>query len=129
MGLIEMRTTERLQSQTLPKYQDELRQITGSALTYNVDWDSFAHDINAMENLEENCLKPLNEIFRGITKDAIGKEAVAKSIKEIHLSQSEGANIQQFALTSGALVLPWDWSGWPKSFYPDTVQEKIESLL
>ena len=129
MGLQEKRALEQLQTETLPKYQGELQQITGTTIPYVVDWDGFADNLSAMGNLEEKGLKPLSEIFRGITRDAIGKEAVAGAIKEIHLSQGESANIQEFALAGGTLTLPWDWSGWAGSFYPDSVQEKIESLL
>ena len=114
----------------MPKYQADLRKITGNEISYVVNWKSFADNIGAMENLEEKCLKPLLAIFRKITKDKIGKEAVAETIEEIHLAQVEDcSSIEKFTLVKGALKMSWDWQGWPGSFYPDSVQEKIESLL
>lgn len=118
-----------LRDETLPKYQEELRQITATQVVYVVDYDSFANDLTAIGNLENKCLKVLNEVFRKITRDAIGKEAVAENIKEIRLSHGENSNITEFTLAKGVLSMPWDWSGWAGSFYPDSVQEKIESML
>ena len=129
MGLAEKRALATLQDETLPKYQADLRKITGNEITYVVDWKSFSDNLDAMENLEEKCLKPLLGIFRVITKDKIGKEAVAETIQEIHLTQVEDCNIAWFTLTKGALKMPWDWKGWSGSFFPDSVREKIESLL
>ena len=129
MGLAEKRAIARVRDEVAPKYQAELRKITGSEISYVVDWESFADDMTALENFEDKCLKVISEIFRKITRDALGKEAVAESIKEIHLSHGKQANIQEFTLQNGVLKMPWDWSGWPGSFYPDSVQEKIEAML
>ncbi len=129
MGLAEKRALATLQDEIVPKYQADLRGITGNEVTFVVDWKSFSDNLRAMENLEEKCLKPLLGIFRKITKDKIGKEAVAETIQEIQLSQAEDCSIEKFTLTKGALKMPWDWVGWAGSFYPDSVQEKIESML
>ena len=129
MGLAEKRALATLQDETVPKYQTDLRKITGNEVSVVVDWKSFSENIDAMENLEDKCLKPLLGIFRKITKDVIGKEAVAESINEIQLSQVDDCNIAFFTLKKGVLKMPWDWKGWSGSFFPDSVQEKIESLL
>lgn len=129
MGLQEKRAIAQMRDETLPKYQSELREICASEVSYAVDWDTFADDMTALGNLENKCLKVVNEILRKVTRDAIGQEAVAQSIKEIHLSHGQNARIQEFTLADGVLSMPWDWSGWPGSFFPDSVQEKIESLL
>ena len=129
MGLAEKRALANLRDEVTPKYQAELQEITGTNIAYKIDWDSFADDLRAMENLEDSCFKAVNEVFRSITVDDIGKEAVAQSIKEIHLSHGKSANIYEFTLADGVLNMPWDWSGWAGSFFPSTVQEKIESML
>lgn len=82
-----------------------------------------------MDNLEAKALKPLATIFQQITKDDLGKEAVAEGIREIQLSQGTKANIPDFTLSDGVLALPWDWEDCPGSFPPGFVREKIESLL
>lgn len=129
MGLVEKRMLARLRDETLPKYQTELREITGHDIVYDVDWDSFADNLTAMENLELKALRPLNEIFRDITVDQLGKDAVSLNIHSIRLCQGEDATVSAFTLMGGTLSMPWDWKGWAGSFYPDSVREKIESML
>ena len=129
MGLAEKRQLAQLRDVTAPKYQSELQKITGSEIVYDIDWASFADNAGAMNNLEAKCLKPLSEVFRKITSDDLGKEAVQASIQTIRLSHGKEAHIPSFTLRGGVLKMPWDWEGWPGSFYPDSVREKIESLL
>ena len=129
MGLAEKRALAQVRDEIFPKYQSELREITGTDITYKVDWDSFADNLDALNNLEDQCFKRISIIFRKITRDDIGKEAVKEQIKEIHLSQGSEANIQSFTLRDGVLAMPWDWAGWAGSFFPESVQEHIESLL
>ncbi len=119
----------KLRDETVPDYQKQLKEITGSKIEYDVDWDSFADSSAAMENIEDKGLKVLNDIFQEITSDKIGKDAVAESIQKIHLSHGDDANISSFTLNDGVLNMPWDWKGWAGSFFPDSVREKIESLL
>lgn len=128
MGLAEKRALAHARDEVTPQYQTELQEITGTKIKYAIDWETFADNLKAMENLEDKCFKVTNEVFRKITRDEIGKEAVAE-IKEIHLSQGGSSNIQEFAIIKGVLEMPWDWSSWADSFFPDSVQQKIESLL
>ena len=129
MGLAEKRQLAQLRNEIVPQYQKELSEIVGSEIVYDIDWDSFADNLEAMERLEPKALKPMNEIFRKITVDQIGKDAVAESIQTIEISQGSDANISNFTLQNGVLNLPWDWVGWGDSFYLDSVQEKLESML
>lgn len=129
MGLAEKRMLAQVRDEVAPKYQSELKDAAGTKITYDIDWDSFADNLKALENLEASCVKPLNEIFRQITHDQIGQDAVKESVKTIHLSQGKDANISNFTLLNGALTMPWDWEGWAGSFFPDSVREKIESML
>ena len=129
MGLAEKRQLAQLRDEIVPQYQKELSDIVGSDIAYDIDWDSFADNLEAMERLEPKALKPMNEIFRKITVDEIGKDAVKESVQTIRLSQGSDANISNFTLQNGVLSLPWDWVGWGDSFYLDSVQEKLESML
>lgn len=129
MGLIEKRAIANIRDNVVPRYETELQQIAGERVSYEVIWESFLHDIKALENLEEKCFRVINDIFKKITIDDIGQEAVAEGVAQIRISNGTVANIQEFTLKEGVLDIPWDWSGWPGSFYPKTVQEKIETLL
>ena len=69
-------------------------------------------------------------IFAASVGTVTGKnEAVAETIQEIQLSQVADCSIEKFTIVKGALKMPWDWKGWSGSFYPDSVQEKIEAML
>ena len=130
MGLVEKRMLAQLRDEIVPKYQAELREITGNKIVYDVDFDSFANSLTAMGNMETKCLKPLGEVFRAITVDDLGKDAVRQNIKVIKLSHGDAtSSISNFTLQNGVLTMPWDWEGWAGSFYPDSVREKIESML
>lgn len=129
MGLAERRMIAKLRDETVPRHQSELQKITGTAIAYDVDWDSFAESSAAMDNLEPKALKPISEIFRKICADQLGKDAVSQSIQTIRLSHGKEAKIPDFTLSKGVLKMPWDWEGWPGSFFPDSVREKIESML
>lgn len=129
MGLIEKRAIAKMRDNVVPRYEGELQKIGGDQISYEIIWESFLHDITALENLEEKCFRVINDIFKKITVDDIGKEAVAEGVTQIRISNGTVANINEFTLKEGVLDVPWDWSGWPGSFYPKTVQEKIETLL
>ena len=129
MGLAEKRAVAQVRDEILPKYQTELREIMGNQVSYVVDWSGFENEMTALNNLEDKCLKTLNIVFRKITRDDLGQEAVKEGIKEIHLAQGKEAYIPAFTLKDGVLNLPWDWAGWSGSFFPDSVQEQIEKML
>ena len=129
MGLAEKRMLAQVRDDVAPKYQSELKDAAGTKITYDIDWDSFADNLTALENLEDGCFKPMNEIFRKITSDQIGKDAVKDGIKTIRLTQETDVNVARFSLLNGVLSMPWDWQGYAGSFFPDSVREKIESLL
>ena len=129
MGLIEKRAIAKMRDDVVPRYQTELQQIAGDQVSYDIVWDSFSNDIGALGNLEEKCFRVVNDVFKKITVDEIGVEAVKEGVQQIRISNGKTANIAEFTLKDGVLDMPWDWSGWPGSFYPETVQEKIETLL
>ena len=129
MGLIEKRAIAKIRDNIVPRYEAELKQIAGEQISYEMNWESFLHDITALENLEEKCFRVLNDIFKKITFDDIGTEAVQEGVQKIHISNAKNAAVSEFSLQDGVLDIPWDWSGFGNSFYPKTVQEKIETLL
>ena len=64
MGLIEKRAIAKMRDNVVPRYEAELQQIAGDRISYEMNWESFLHDINALENLEEKCFRVLNDIFK-----------------------------------------------------------------
>jgi hypothetical protein len=85
MGLAERRKIKELQDTVLPERTAELAEITGGAITYDVDWDSFADDLEALNFMDNISCHRTNMALRVICADDLGKEAVQESLKVIKL--------------------------------------------
>src|SRR5205085_10379951 len=85
MGLNERRKMKELQEVTFPERTAELAEICGGTIPYEVDWDSFADDLDALNFLDNISCHRTNMAFRVICADDLGKEAVQESLKVIKL--------------------------------------------
>ena len=85
MGLAEKRKIKELQDTTLPEREAELLEITGSPIKYDIDWDSLSSDAEGLNFLDNLSCHRLNMALRVICSDALGKEAVAESLKTVKL--------------------------------------------
>lgn len=97
-----------MRDDVVPLYKAELQKIASDQISYEIIWDSFLHDITALENLEEKYLRVTNDIFKKITVDDIGVEAVEEGVQQIRISNGKTANMEEFTLKDGALGIPWD---------------------
>lgn len=130
MGLTEKRMLKTLQDEVVPEHEKELQKITGAKIKYDIDWDSFAPHLNAMERFRDVAFKAINESFTEVCRDEIGQKAVAESIKTIHLSQGGDSNMASgVTLQNGVLDIPWDWASWSGSFFVSSFTERLEALL
>ena len=83
MGLSEKRKIKELQDVTLAELVKEIEDICVAAIPYDVNWHSFAGDIeglNFMGNL--SCHRP-NMALRVICRDDMGKETVRDTITKV----------------------------------------------
>jgi hypothetical protein len=85
MGLEERRKIKELRETTLPEREKELLEITGSEIHYDVDWDSFADDLEGLRFLDNLSCHRLNMALRVICMDDLGKEAVAEKLRTVKL--------------------------------------------
>ncbi len=85
MGLNERRKIKELQEQTRPERVKEIAEICGAAIPYEVDWDSFASDMEALNFVDNLSCHRLNMALRVICTDDMGKEAVREGLKTIRL--------------------------------------------
>src|SRR5438067_8303625 len=86
MGLNERRKIKELQDTTLPERTAELAEICGGgSIAYEVDWDSFADDLEALNFLDNLSCHRTNMALRVICSDDLGKEAVQEQLKVIRL--------------------------------------------
>ena len=85
MGLNERRKIKELQDTTLPGRVNEIEEICGQGIPYEVDWDSLADDAEGLNFLDNISCHRLNMALRTICVDDMGKEAVSDSLKLVKL--------------------------------------------
>lgn len=90
MGLAEKRAMKEAQEGWLPKRNDELKQISGGEIAYDIDWDSFDSDAKGIQWLEHNGPQQVAMAFRVICQDALGKEAIQSTVKSVRLRNAPG---------------------------------------
>jgi len=86
MGLEERRRIKELQETTLPGRVREIEEICGKAIPYEVDWESLASDVEALNFLDNLSCHRLNMALRTICIDDMGKEAVREGLRLVRLS-------------------------------------------
>ena len=64
MGLAERRKIKELQDTTLPERTAELAEITGGSMGYEIDWDSFADDLEGLNFLDNLSCHRTNMALR-----------------------------------------------------------------
>jgi len=85
MGLNERRKIKELQDVTLPGRVKEIEEICGAAIPYEVDWDSFSDDMEALNFMDNISCHRLNMALRVICQDDMGKEAIRDTLKKVKL--------------------------------------------
>ena len=85
MGLEEKRKIKELSEVTIPDRQRELLEITGTPLVYDVDWASFADDLEALKFVDNLACHRLNMALRVICMDQLGKDALREALATIRI--------------------------------------------
>jgi hypothetical protein len=85
MGLMERRMIQELKERTLPEREQEIVEICGTRIPYEVDWSSLENDAEALRFLDNISCHRLNMALRVICLDAMGKDAVAGGLKKVRL--------------------------------------------
>ncbi len=104
MGLAERRKIKDLQENTFVERAKEIVEITGIAIPYDVDWDSFADDMEALHFLDNISCHRTNMALRVICADEIGKEAIV-GLKRIKLKNVKTPADMQISFTDGVLEM------------------------
>ncbi len=105
MGLNERRKIKELQDVTLPERVKEIAEICGAAIPYEVDWDSFADDLEALNFMDNLSCHRLNMALRVICRDDMGKEAVRESIKNVKLKNVQTKPEMAIGFAGGTLEM------------------------
>lgn len=106
MGLNERRKIKELQDTTFPERTAELSEISGGgAIAYDVDWDSFADDLEALNFVDNLSCHRTNMALRVICSDELGKEAVREGLKTVKLKNVKTKPEMQISFTGGVLEM------------------------
>ena len=105
MGLNERRKMKELQTESFPERTTELLEITGSALAYDVDWESFSDDLEALNFLDNLSCHRTNMALRVLCSDDLGKEAVQEGLKTIKLKNVPTKGEMQITFGGGVLEM------------------------
>lgn len=105
MGLNEKRKIKELQETTIPERTKELAEICGGAISYEIDWESLADDLEALNFLDNISCHRINMAFRVICADDLGKEAVQEGVKLIKLKNVKTKEEMKISFAGGVLEM------------------------
>ncbi len=105
MGLLEKRKIKELQETVLPERLQELLEITGSPITYDIDWDSFDGDLEGLNFMDNLSCHRTNMALRVLCADELGKEAVQEGVKVIRLKNVRDKGDMCISLKDGVLEM------------------------
>lgn len=126
MGLAERRKIKELQETTLPQRVKEIEQICGAPIPYEVDWDSFADDLEGLNFMDNLSCHRLNMALRVTCQDELGKEAVRETLKKVRLKNVKDKSEMKLAFASGVLEMHCAYALRTEGMFSDG---KIRELL
>ncbi|MGK5084175.1 hypothetical protein WDW37_12840 [Bdellovibrionota bacterium FG-1] len=85
MGLEEKRKIKEYTDKTIPERTQELAEICGCPIPYEIAWETFSDDAEALRFLDNASFHRTNMAFRVICADTLGKEAVKEGLTLIKL--------------------------------------------
>jgi len=133
MGLQEKKAIQSIKDQYLPDYQKDLNEIVGKELPFDVQWDTFNNDMNAIKFIPGIALHRTVDALREICSDAMGKEAIQESLNriEIHNIEQEGAEENKsLEVNDGVFTIKASFGGHYSGFFNDTqIKNYLENAL
>jgi hypothetical protein len=105
MGVEERRKIKELQEVTLPGRVQEIEEICGRAIPYEVDWDSLKDDAEGLNFLDNLSCHRLNMALRMICIDDLGKEAVRDGLNLVRLKNVKTRDAMKLAFDAGVLEM------------------------
>ena len=105
MGLTERRKIKELQETTLPERVQEIEEICGKPIPYEVDWESLADDLEGLNFMDNLSCHRLNMALRTICLDEMGKEAVREGLTLIKLKNVKDKSEMRMTFEGGVLEM------------------------
>jgi hypothetical protein len=130
MGLEERRRIKQFEEEILPGREAEIVEICGTAIPYEVDWESFEGDLTALNFLDNISCHRLNMALRVICADELGKEAVREAVTKVRLRNVPRTDEKVLRFAGGVLDMACAYSvGLDGGFSDDEIRSELMSHL
>ena len=126
MGLPERRKIKELQDTTFPGRVKDIEEICGKPIPYDVDWESFADDMEALNFVDNISCHRLNMALRMICQDDMGKEAIREGLKTVKLKNVKDQAARKIDFSGGILEMHVPYATGASGMYNDN---EIRALL
>src|SRR5262245_49759620 len=130
MGLNEKRKMKELQDVTFPGRVKEIEEICGVGIPYEVDWESLADDMEALNFIDNLSCHRFNMALRMICQDDLGKSAIRDSLKKIKLKNVKTKENMKISFDGGVLEMHCAYALRTDGMFDDgTIRKLIEERL
>jgi hypothetical protein len=132
MGTLdEKREIKKATDEWLPAKNKELSELSGGgAMTFDIDWTTFAGDLQGLNWLEFNGPQQVVNAFRMIGSDDLGKEALREAIKKVVVKNAKEEKDKAMALANGVFTLTCAFAKSPGGrFSHDQIKEFLTSHM
>ncbi len=119
MGLEEKRKIKEYQDTILPGRLQELAAIVGGTIPYEIDWETFSSDAEALQYLDNLSFHRINMAMRVICTDDLGKEAVRETVKSIKLKNVDSKDAMLLKMDGDSLMMALNYAKGTDGYYTD----------
>ena len=105
MGLQERRLIKELKETILPKRERHITETYGATITYDVDWESFGDNYDALKRIDDLSCDNLQRALSAVAEDDLGKEALREGIKVVRLRNVADPAEMEIELKDGVLEM------------------------
>ncbi len=126
MGLLERRKIKEVQDTIIPGRLQEIAEICGQEIPYEIDWESFDNDLEGLNFLDNISCHRINMALRVICSDDMGKEAIRETVKAIKLKNVSSKDDMSIAFGGGVLEMHCAYALRTDGMYSDnTIRETL----
>ena len=108
MGLEEKKWVNEGKTEWVPKYQAEAQQAAGKAIAFEVDWNTFANDLKALQYFENQGLVTLVTVLKKICRESVGKEAI-QAVNKVVFKNLQDPSAKKANVAGGVIEIDAAW--------------------
>jgi hypothetical protein len=105
MSLEVKRKVKEYQDKIVPGRAKELAEISGSDISYEVDWGSFGDDMTALNFFDNLAFHRINMAFRQLGNDEFTKDAIKAGLKVIRIRNVKDKSEMKISFGGGVLEM------------------------